>query len=563
MLKGIRISLANKCQLLFGLAVVLVMTAALTVVGWRMQTLVEQAPERRAKDLAEMWLAEQITFGEPVQRIEEGDQPAFTTGVVLTLINEDELEPAAARDTFLQSAIERFDQTPSAIDYFAASRDADGQLTFRYARAVRASDVERMEGTFEAGLDAAGLADPLQQVLLVQLRDQEAAMQQTLNRIYIVAAGLFAGLLAIAVFYYITTRIILSPVRVLRGYAERVSEGDILIRSDINTGDEFEQLSDMFNTMLESIKANQDELQSANNTLDMKLMDMAEANVALFEANKVKGEFLANVSHELRTPLNSIIGFAEVMQETLADKTGPMDEKRKRYASNIIVSSRRLLELINDLLDIAKIEAGKMQLRLATVSVIDTLEGLVTLIRPQAEKKQVRLFIEVSPRLPMIETDPGKLQQVVFNFLANAVKFTPAGGTVTLRAESASLPQLPEASRSETPPPRAPAVSPDPADAAYIRISVADTGPGISDDDQERIFEKFTQLDPGVTKSYGGTGLGLTIAKELTVMLGGTVSVDSTPGQGATFSVTLPIVADVDDDAVLQSSTPVSVSPQI
>lgn len=553
MLKGIRISLANKCQLLFGLAVVLVMTAALTVVGWRMQTLVEQAPERRAKDLAEMWLAEQITFGEPVQRIDETDDPAFTTGVLLTLVDEDELEAAAAADAFVKQAIDRFDQAPSTTEFFAASRDADGQLTFRYARAVRASDTARMEGTFDAGLDAAGLADPLQQVLLVQLRDQEAAMQQTLNRIYIVAAGLFAGLLAIAVFYYITTRIILSPVRVLRGYAERVSEGDILIRSDINTGDEFEQLSDMFNTMLESIKANQDELQSANSTLDMKLMDMAEANVALFEANKVKGEFLANVSHELRTPLNSIIGFAEILQETLADKTGPIDEKRKRYASNIIVSSRRLLELINDLLDIAKIEAGKMQLRLATVSVTDTLEGLVTLIRPQAEKKQVRLFIEVSPRLPMIETDPGKLQQVVFNFLANAVKFTPNGGTVTLRAESAP-PPLQERNRRETLATRNPAVPIDPAEATYLRISVADTGPGIADQDQDRIFEKFTQLDPGVTKSYGGTGLGLTIAKELTAMLGGTLAVDSTPGRGATFSITLPVIADVDEDAVLQSS---------
>ncbi|MBB6430979.1 sensor histidine kinase [Algisphaera agarilytica] len=547
MLKGIRISLANKCQLLFGLAVVLVMTAALTVVGWRMQTLVEQAPQRRAKDLAEMWLAEQITFGEPVQRVDETDNPVFTTGVLLTLIEEDELESTSAEDPFLEQAIERFDQTPAASEFFDASRDDDGQLTFRYARAVRASDVARMEGTFEAGLDAAGLADPLQQVLLVRLRDQEAAMQQTLNRIYIVAAGLFAGLLAIAVFYYITTRIILSPVRVLRGYAERVSEGDILIRSDINTGDEFEQLSDMFNTMLESIKANQDELQSANKTLDMKLMDMAESNVALFEANKVKGEFLANVSHELRTPLNSIIGFAEVLQETLADRTGPIDDKRKRYASNIIVSSRRLLELINDLLDIAKIEAGKMQLRLATVSVIDTLEGLVTLIRPQADKKKVRLFVEVSPRLPMIETDPGKLQQVVFNFLANAVKFTPAGGTVTLRAESAPPP--PEVLDPNRKLDRsASAVSIDPADAAYVRISVADTGPGINQEDQDRIFDKFTQLDPSVTKSHGGTGLGLTIAKELTDMLGGTLNVESAPGRGATFSITLPIVTEIEEE---------------
>ena len=522
MLKGIRISLANKCQLLFGLAVVLVMIAALTVVGWRMQTLVERAPQRRAQDLAEMWMAGQIGFGRPVQRIDVADAPGFETGVIISLVREEEFDSRAADDPFFADAVQHFDAQPTAVELFASHRDDEGQLRFRYARAVRASDVARMEGTFTARLDATGLADPLQQVLLVQLRDQEASLQQTLNRIYIVAAGLFAGLLAIAVFYYITTRIILSPVRVLRGYAERVSEGDLSIRSDINTGDEFEQLSDMFNTMLESLKANQDELESANKTLDLKLMDLEESNVALYEANKVKGEFLANVSHELRTPLNSIIGFAEIMQETLAGQTGPMDEKRQRYATNIITSSRRLLDLINDLLDIAKIEAGKMTLRLEKVSVTDTLEGLVTLIKPQAEKSRVRLIVEVAPRLPMLRTDPGKLQQVVFNFLANAVKFTPSGGTVTLRAEAVRT--------------RRPAEDP-----THLRIAVADTGPGIPEADRYRIFEKFTQLDPGVTKVHGGTGLGLTIAKELSDMLGGEIEVDSLPGRGATFILTLPI----------------------
>jgi signal transduction histidine kinase len=532
MLKGIRISLANKCQLLFGLAVVLVMTAALTVVGWRMQTLVERAPQRRAQDLAEMWLAGQIEFGQPVQRVGVADAPGFETGVVLTRVSEDDFDRRAAADPFFAEALERFESMPSSVDLFTSLRDEDGQLRFRYARAIRSSDVARLEGAFDARLDATGLADPLQQVLLVQLRDSEAALQQTLNRIYIVAAGLFAGLLAIAVFYYITTRIILSPVRVLRGYAERVSKGDISIRSDINTGDEFEQLSDMFNTMLASLKANQDELESANKTLDLKLMDMAESNVALYEANKVKGEFLANVSHELRTPLNSIIGFAEVMQETLSGRTGPMDEKRQRYANNIIVSSRRLLDLINDLLDIAKIEAGKMTLRIGKVSVVDTLEGLVTLIRPQAEKAGVRMIVEVEARLPILHTDAGKLQQIVFNFLANAVKFTPKGGAVTLRAEAVNA-----RGRGGEP--------------SHIRIAVADTGPGIPEADQEKVFDKFTQLDPGVTKMHGGTGLGLTIARELAEMLGGRIEIDSLPGRGATFILTLPIEppAEVVEDA--------------
>ncbi len=530
MLKGIRISLANKCQLLFGLAVLLVMTAALTVVALRMQALVERGPERRAQDLAEMWLSGQITFGDPIRLIDEPAPPPAETRVVLSLVHEDEFLAQAKENPFLGQAIERFESVATENERFDSARDAKGRTYFRYARAVRASDLSRLQSAFHSGLTPAGVADPLRRVLFIQLRDHEAQRQQTVNRVTLVAAGLFSGLLAIAVFYYITTRIILSPVRVLRGYAERVSEGDLSIRSDINTGDEFEQLSDMFNTMLAGLKAQQDELASANQTLDLKLMDLAESNLALYEANELKGDFLSNVSHELRTPLNSIIGFAEVLQDTLAHQTGPVDEKRKRYTANIIVSSRRLLELVNDLLDLAKIEAGKVELRIDRVSVADTVEGLITLIRPQAEKKDIDLRVLLAPRLPLIETDPGKLQQVVFNFLANAVKFTPPRGRVSLRAELAP---------AESPPGEG---DQDPqASVPRLRIAVTDTGPGIDAEDQARIFDKFTQLDRGVTKAHGGTGLGLTIARDLAQMLGGSIEVDSIPGRGATFSVLLPV----------------------
>jgi len=278
----------------------------------------------------------------------------------------------------------------------------------------------------------------------------------------------------------------------------------------------------MFNAMLDNVRSSQDMLTTANKSLDLKLGELAESNVALYEANKVKGEFLANVSHELRTPLNSIVGFAEVLQETLADRTGPIDEKRKRYTANIILASRRLLELINDLLDLAKIEAGRMELRLGTVSIRDTSEGLVHLIRPQAVKRDVQVVTQVQSNLPPAETDPGKLQQILFNFLANAIKFSPPQSIVTL---SAAIEQ-----------------STGPGATSMLRISVIDQGPGIAPEDQARVFEKFSQLDPSVTREHGGTGLGLTICKELAQMLSGRIELESTVGQGATFSLIIPLI---------------------
>ncbi|MEM1099014.1 MAG: HAMP domain-containing sensor histidine kinase [Planctomycetota bacterium] len=583
MLRGVRVSLANKCQLLFGLAVVVILGAALTVVGWRMQTLVEQGPQRRAQDLAELYLSGQLDFrtreqataqltDDAVTKV-EADDPILdpnvgpeldATGVILTRIDAEEFPAVANTNTFVATAIERFRVSPDRIEHFEPARDREGHTFYRYARALRlpppnvpaieptipedAEDVEEQKNE-EFDLPTADgkalaelmlAADDLRGVLLIEIRDRDVVLQQALNRIYTIAAWLVAGGLAIVVFWLILTRLILSPVRVLRGYALRVSEGDLSIRSDINTGDEFEQLSDVFNTMLETLKSKQDQLSGVNKTLDLKLVEMAESNIALYEANKMKGEFLANVSHELRTPLNSIIGFAEVLQETLADRTGPVDEKRKRYAANIITSSRRLLELINDLLDLAKIEAGRMDVRVSTVSVRDTCEGLVALINPQASKKEIDVKLSVPPDLPMIETDAGKLQQVLFNFLSNAVKFTPARGRITVAAEALPPPEQPDATGHRR---------------ARLRIAVTDTGPGIPLDEQPKVFEKFVQLDPSVTKAHGGTGLGLTISQELAELLRGRISLESEPGQGATFALILPLTYYLPDEAVDGGST--------
>ena len=310
----------------------------------------------------------------------------------------------------------------------------------------------------------------------------------------------------------------ISPVRRLRETAEKVQAGDTAIRSQIRTGDEFEQLAEAFNTMLDRLEQNQEQLRAINESLDLKVGQLAEANVGLFESNRLKSEFLANVSHELRTPLNSIIGFAELLQEiALADDHA--DPKRQRYLQNILNSGRSLLEMINELLDMAKIEAGRMELNLEQTSVTDVIEGLVRIMRPQAEASQLELKTVIGARIPVIETDPGKLQQILYNFLSNAIKFTPHGGRITLSADRVT--------RQDN--------------TLGVRLAVADSGPGIPEDMQDVIFEKFRQIDSGHTRQHTGTGLGLAICRELAEMLGAAVSFVSEPGRGATFFVDLPL----------------------
>ncbi|MGD0387708.1 MAG: ATP-binding protein [Tepidisphaeraceae bacterium] len=348
-------------------------------------------------------------------------------------------------------------------------------------------------------------------IVVVDIPSQVNENQLFLNRFFILLAGVIAGTLATGVLYIITTRLILQPVRVLQEAAEKVSQGDLNIRADISTGDEFEQLSETFNTMLANLKSGDEQLRAINKALDLKLVQLGETNVALYESNRLKSEFLANVSHELRTPLNSILGFAELLRETVS---GNPDQKATRYLQNILASGRNLLELINDLLDLAKIEAGRMDVRSEPLSLNDLFEGLINLIKPLVEGKELAIVPTVAADVPIVQTDPSKLQQVLYNLLSNAIKFSPAGGRIELTAQTHQADQ--------------------------VRIAVTDQGPGIEAEKHEVIFEKFRQIDGSVTRQHSGTGLGLAISKELISLLGGTIGVDSVQGQGATFWIVLP-----------------------
>ena len=240
---------------------------------------------------------------------------------------------------------------------------------------------------------------------------------------------------------------------------------------------------------------------------------LADANVRIAEANEAKSRFLANMSHELRTPLNAIIGFADVLGQHMF---GELNAKQGEYVSDIVASGRHLLSLINDILDLSKVEAGRMTLEPAAFSLRGALTDGVTMVRENASRHRIGLSVDVAPDVDVVTADERKIRQVVFNLLSNAVKFTPDGGRVTVTAA------------------RAP---------GEVRVAVADTGVGIAVEEQGRVFEEFAQTKDG-EHAAEGTGLGLTLSKRLVELHGGRIWVESQVGKGSTFTFALPLLVE-------------------
>ncbi len=243
--------------------------------------------------------------------------------------------------------------------------------------------------------------------------------------------------------------------------------------------------------------------------------EVRRARAAAESANQTKSEFLAKMSHELRTPLNSIIGFSEMLD----DQTfGPLNEKQRRYIDNVLSSGRQLLNLINDILDLSKVEAGRMELTPSAIDVASALEDARTRMEAVARQKGHTITVETEAELPSVTADPGKFRQIMDNLVSNAVKFTPNGGQIRIAAR------------------RAPA-------GDGVEIVVTDTGIGIKSEDQGRIFLEFEQLDNAYVREQQGTGLGLALTRKLVELHGGRIGVESQPGQGSTFRFVLPFEA--------------------
>ena len=247
--------------------------------------------------------------------------------------------------------------------------------------------------------------------------------------------------------------------------------------------------------------------EAASVELRRKNRELENKNREVEGANRLKSEFLANMSHELRTPLNGILGFAEILHD---ERVGSVSTDQKEFLGDILISGRHLLQLINDILDLAKVEAGKMEIHPEPVDLVAIVSEVRATLRMLSSEKQIRVDCEVDPSLEGVILDPARLRQVLYNSLSNAIKFTPEGGLVTLRA-------LAEGPSS-------------------IRFEVEDTGIGVSAADQGRLFAEFEQLDGGTGKRYQGTGLGLALTRRIVEAQGGRVGVSSEPGRGSTFT---------------------------
>jgi signal transduction histidine kinase len=328
-----------------------------------------------------------------------------------------------------------------------------------------------------------------------------------------------AALLVVFLFVAIVTSILLArtlvrPIESIQVAASRIGAGALDQRIEISTRDELGALAEEFNTMAsrlqESYAGLEHEVEERTRELTTALARLDEKSRELEAASHHKSEFLANMSHELRTPLNAISGFSQVLRKGLY---GEVNDKQKEYLDEVLASSRDLLTLIDDILDLSKVEAGQIELDVAPFALGATLERGLVVVGERATKGDIRVSLASDPEVDTVTGDERRIRQVVLNLLWNAVKFTPPGGAVDVHAARVD---------------------------GEVRISVADTGPGIAPEDQTRIFEEFQQAAAG-REQREGTGLGLALSKRLVELHGGRIWVESEQGKGSTFVFTLPM----------------------
>ncbi|HEU4343386.1 MAG TPA: response regulator [Candidatus Binatia bacterium] len=352
-------------------------------------------------------------------------------------------------------------------------------------------------------------------------------------------SGLTIAFLALSMLaIYVFSKRITFPIRQLTDQARKIADGFLEQSIPVSSRDEIGQLGTSFNEMAQSLKKSVtdkervlEELRELNATLEERIRartaEIEAINKQLREATRHKSEFLANMSHELRTPLNAVLGFSEVLLERMF---GDLNPKQEEYLRDILESGRHLLSLINDVLDLSKIEAGRMELELGTFDIGMTFQHAFMLVEERAKRHGIQLAVQIDEQLGDFTGDERKFRQILLNLLSNAIKFTPDGGSISVRATKT---------------------------AQFLEVSVSDTGIGIAPEDQQRIFEEFRQAAADSSRKSEGTGLGLALAKKFVELHGGKIRVESAVGRGSTFTFILPLRQPV----VAEASPSSSVTP--
>jgi signal transduction histidine kinase len=446
---------------------------------WHVRALLA---ENAARDFNEAWLG-----GDPGKR-----PPGSALAVDQALADAvDRIGPA--------TAVDRLGFTPPAeeADDLLSIRATAGQLSTLMGKII---DVQDRETPREVPVVMRGSAERLATdlyqraaVLAHGTKAKADALVAQNAASYEGSRDLFIGVAATALVLALVLGFALSwslvgPIQGIAARLAAIASGDFTGHVDVVNRDELGALAANVNRMNDELSRLYTELEATS---------------------RHKSEFLANMSHELRTPLNAILGFAQVLRERMF---GEINEKQEEYLDDILSSGHHLLSLINDVLDLSKVEAGQVKLVMAPFSLKKALERGVVVVRERASSDEVSVAIAADPDADIVEGDERRIQQVIFNLLSNAVKFTPAGGAVDVATARVN---------------------------GEVKVSVADTGPGIAPEDHERLFDEFQQADAGIEQREG-TGLGLALSKRLVELHGGRIWVESELGKGSTFVFTLP-----------------------
>lgn len=451
------------------------------------------------------------------------------TGYTVRYTNFNPRNKADTPDDFELEALALFAKDKNVTEFYKVT-EYEGKDTFRFTAPMRieknclechgdpAGELDIL-GFPKEGWKTGDLAGAVSIVMPIDMYTQNIHSNVIKQVAYIFLLTLFLVLLI----FYAMSKLVTKPLSQLKVAMEHVKTGDLKVDlEDIDAQGEIRELADHFEVMTEELQNLYNDLENkvelrtqdlarAKDILESQRIQLEEANRRLQEDNQYKSDFLAIMSHELRTPLTSIIAFAEVLERGKSPKT----EKEQRVVQEIKGNSQILLSMINNILEMARIEAGRKELILEPIDLVDVINAVESVMEPLIEKKDIRYSSIVHREVPLIDGDREGLRRIVENLVSNAMKFTPKGGEIKVR------------------------VAYD-RDKNEVLINVQDNGIGIRKEDQPYIFEKFVQSDTSIQRQYNGSGLGLALAKELTELHGGWIRVVSELGQGSLFTVGIP-----------------------